>query len=202
MTMTPEERAALERAKAAPFDRVNSVIEELAAAGDRAAVIVAAALLDELLAEALRRFLLPESGDLDHDSLLGRDRPLSSFSSRIVGARRMGLISSEFAASLDLVRRIRNDCAHWSETIDLNKPPHSDRISNLSQPVPSATFWKELVARFGAPTRANEFRAAAASMAATLRMDVENIATASAQGILGTSMPVRPVSAKKGRAPR
>jgi hypothetical protein len=89
---------------------------------DRAAVIVGAAKLDYLLYQILGRYLLPITGTKD-DELLEGDSPLSTFSSRINLCHRLGLIDTQFARSLHLVRKIRNTFAHEVSGCRLGTPP-------------------------------------------------------------------------------
>ena len=92
------------------FEEVLAFFSELDSESDRAAVILGVARLDLILYQILARFLLPAAGS--NDDLLDGDSPLSTFSSRINMARRLGLIESETARALHLIRKIRNSFAH------------------------------------------------------------------------------------------
>jgi len=85
--------------------------EEFAKETDRAAVIVAASMLEELLRTLLIARLVPVSSATD-DLFDGANAPLGTFNARIETAHRVGLVSVRFARDLHLVRRIRNDFAH------------------------------------------------------------------------------------------
>jgi len=77
----------------------------------RASAILSAVYLNDLLEKYLKMMLFPSSSK--NDRLFdGPQSPLSSFSSKVEMALRMGVISSEEAESLHLVRRIRNRFAH------------------------------------------------------------------------------------------
>jgi DNA-binding MltR family transcriptional regulator len=106
--------------------------EEFEKESDRAAVILVSAKLDELLHLALTKKLLP--CPTAQDDLLRTDGPISSFSSRITLAHRLGLIDDAFAKTLHLIRRIRNDFAHESAGAQLSSGSHADRIRNLFLP--------------------------------------------------------------------
>lgn len=95
---------------------------------DRAAVILAAAGLDELLLHALRARLRPVSG---RDDLLESEGPLSTFSARIKAAYRVGLIDENFASALNLVRKLRNSFAHGLHGQKLADAPHRERVIEL-----------------------------------------------------------------------
>lgn len=189
--MSPEETLALERSSAS-FDRtvLDPIIAEFKSQGDRAAVIVAAAQLDDQLRTLLERFLLPDRKAArtgDADSLLARDRPLGSFSSRIVAAQRCGLVDGELARSLDIIRDMRNAFAHLTTPADLNASPQRERVAQLCRPIPSPTFWASFIAEFGADTPANRFRAVVAVYMMILLGDVANVRPVSAQPLLGAN---------------
>jgi len=79
----------------------------------RSRIIILAAHIDHLPLEILTKHLKPKRGKTkDEDKLFGRMRPLTSFSARIEMAYRLGLISEEAAQCYDILRDVRNDCAH------------------------------------------------------------------------------------------
>jgi DNA-binding MltR family transcriptional regulator len=84
---------------------------EFAKESDRAAVILTAAMLDNALYQLLRTVLVADTSSTD-ELLEGANAPLSTFSSRIHAAYRLGLLSKRFARDLHLVRNIRNAFAH------------------------------------------------------------------------------------------
>ena len=97
---------------------------------DRAAVIVAASMLDELLRTLLVAKFVPISSTND-DLFDGANAPLGTFSSRIEMAYRTGLISVKFARDLHLVRRIRNDFAHNIHGASFEDTRVKQRIAEL-----------------------------------------------------------------------
>lgn len=84
---------------------------EFSKESDRAAVILTASIADELLRRVLIGRLVPVSSSSD-DLFDGGNAPLSTFSSRIEMAYRVGIISVRFARDLHLIRKIRNEFAH------------------------------------------------------------------------------------------
>jgi DNA-binding MltR family transcriptional regulator len=113
-----------------PIDaEVDVFVKEFVPAADRAAVLVAGAVLDDLLKQALIRRLLPNPTRTD--DLFDGDAPLSTFSSRISLCFRLGLIDAGLARSLHLLRKVRNDFAHQVTNCDLASNPHSDRVREL-----------------------------------------------------------------------
>src|SRR5438128_2585584 len=92
------------------FAEFKRFAEDFKSESDRAAVILGAAKLDMMLFQILQARLV--SCATGKDELLEGDNPLSTFSARINVAFRLGLITSELARALHLVRRIRNSFAH------------------------------------------------------------------------------------------
>jgi len=96
---------------------------------DRAVGIIGAAKLDLLLYQIIQKFLLPCSSG--RDDLLDGESPLGTFSAKINFAQRTGLISSDFAWGLNIIRRIRNSFAHELSNLSLESGAHLDRIKEL-----------------------------------------------------------------------
>jgi hypothetical protein len=86
-------------------------IQVLYAESDRGCALVGAAILEESLANLLRASFVPGTAE----ELLGQDRPLGTFSARIKAARAIGLIDKTDFTDLELVRKIRNDTAHFEK---------------------------------------------------------------------------------------
>lgn len=106
-------------------DFVNEFLEE----SDRACVVLGAAKLDISLFQILQKRLLPcGSGK---DELFDADSPLSTFSAKINLCHRLGLIDSEVARSLHLIRKIRNAFAHEISGVSLSSGSHADRVKEL-----------------------------------------------------------------------
>jgi hypothetical protein len=91
--------------------RVQAAIAELEGENERAAAVVGAAWLDELLAELIA------TSFIDHEvsrHLLDPEKhgPLSHYATRVRVAFALGLVSQEQMADLVLIGRIRNLFAH------------------------------------------------------------------------------------------
>jgi len=92
------------------YDRLNAYLDISNGESDRGRVLVASALLDEMLAEILQSYLL-ESAPI---SRLFDDAyaPLSSLSAKAAMARSLSLITALEFRDIDLARKIRNEFAH------------------------------------------------------------------------------------------
>lgn len=84
---------------------------EFAQESDRAAVILSASMLDQVLENILRSHLSATSST-DDDLFDHANAPLSTFSSRVNMCQRLGLISPKLCRDLHIIRRIRNQFAH------------------------------------------------------------------------------------------
>jgi DNA-binding MltR family transcriptional regulator len=89
------------------FEALNSESTE------RGVVIVADAILDAIVEEALRAKFAGD--DTLHNELLNVNQPLGSAAARRKVARAIGLIGPEMYEAMSLLGKIRNAYAHWNE---------------------------------------------------------------------------------------
>jgi hypothetical protein len=150
-------------------DEFNRFTNEFKSESDRAAVILGASQLDILLYQLLEAFLLPNASS--SDELLEGDSPLATFSARINVCFRLGLINSEFARALHLIRKIRNSFAHEVSGVTLNTGSHRDRIKELVSPVVNNWAFENILERSfdGDQSPGSQFRAVIALL--SLRLD-------------------------------
>jgi mannitol operon repressor len=88
----------------------NAFLEELNKESDRGAALISTAMLDDLLEKTILSFLL-ENNDTKR-LLSGFNAPLGTFSSRILAAYSLGLISEEEYDECNWLRAVRNEFAH------------------------------------------------------------------------------------------
>jgi hypothetical protein len=102
-------------------DDFNDFLTTFQHESDRAAGVLGPAFIDDLL----RELLLGRVVDARHadENLLGANRPLGSFSSRIDVAHAFGLISTADRQDLHLIRKVRNKFAHLSARITFRSAP-------------------------------------------------------------------------------
>jgi DNA-binding MltR family transcriptional regulator len=105
---------------------------EFAGASDRAAVIVSAAVLDDVLKDLLSAVMVPEA--LAASDLFGPSQALGSFSSRVKLAHALGLIHESERRQLVLLARIRNNFAHLASDLSFATPSVADRCRELAPP--------------------------------------------------------------------
>jgi DNA-binding MltR family transcriptional regulator len=107
--------------------------EEFKGDSDRAAAIVGASYLDELLKEVLLDYLVEDTNKNDKELFSGNG-PLSTFSSRINLSYRIGVISENERKMLHGIRGIRNEFAHKLSGASFTDESIKQRSLNLSVP--------------------------------------------------------------------
>lgn len=124
---------------------LNNFLAQIEGESDRAAVIVGAALLHDLLRSILLAALRPhvpaKSGAPDQLDA-GPTSILGTFSGCIDLAHRLGLIGDGNYRDLHNVREMRNICAHknWDKRIDLSQSPFKDRVEQLDRHLPGTAL--------------------------------------------------------------
>jgi hypothetical protein len=114
---------ALRRLAQQPFtdDNFRIIMDSLKSESDRAAIVIAGSLLEDELASRIRRSMRALSKD-ESASLFGFDGPVGTFSSRILTAYAFGLIDSRDRELLNIVRELRNACAHARVPLSFETP--------------------------------------------------------------------------------
>jgi DNA-binding MltR family transcriptional regulator len=106
--------------------------DEFAKESDRAAAILVCSLFDNALVTLLRNCLVA-CPTKDDDLIDSPNAPISTFSSRIDLAFRLGLISSKFCRDLHLFRKIRNEFAHNIQGCNFSNSSVHSRIIELAK---------------------------------------------------------------------
>lgn len=122
--------------------------EEFVSDSDRAAVVLGAAKIDDILARILSARLV-RPVDEKSDELLNTNSPLGTMSARIDMVFRLGLISKDFRRSLHLIRKIRNTFAHNLEGCSFETPSIKNQTQELFAPYEGRLFTKRFMRRFG-----------------------------------------------------
>lgn len=92
------------------YERLHTFLTASNKETERGRALVSASLIEEMLEEVLRRFLLANSAA---SKLFDEpNAPLSTLSAKAAASRALGLITAEEFADIELVRKIRNDFAH------------------------------------------------------------------------------------------
>lgn len=98
----------------------------------RSKVILFATQIDECLKALLRKQFKPMRAKREKDDELFRTfAPLGSFAARIATAYRLGLVSRAEADAFDVLREIRNDCAHKIVAFRFEDSPYKEGIARF-----------------------------------------------------------------------
>lgn len=121
------------------MDEFEQFYVEFVEESDRAAVVLGAAKLDDILFRILENRLLPPS-DPKQDELLQVNKPLGTMSSRIDLVYRLGLITNDFRRSLHLIRKIRNAFAHNLEGCSFKNAAIRSQVTEIFVPYKDRLF--------------------------------------------------------------
>src|SRR5436190_19047506 len=100
------------------------VIDVLMQESDRGALILVAGILEDVLADQIiKRLKIALDG---RDDLLRRGGALSSYQNKMSVARALGIIDDATFHSIDIIRLIRNACAHSVRQATLKTPAIRD----------------------------------------------------------------------------
>lgn len=101
----------------------------------RPLIIIGASKVDNLLLQILIQHLLPKRAKLkNQDELLEGDRPLATFSARIKLTYRLGLIDDTLCVTLEQLRNLRNQSAHFV-AFDIVKSPAREHLTALRKSI-------------------------------------------------------------------
>ena len=117
---------------------VEAALEEVRTGGDRAAAIVAAALVEEHLASVIKGFL-HQNIKITNDMFRGSG-PLGSFSAKINLAFLIGIFSHECHKELETIKEIRNRFAHDLTIKGFDDQRIKDLTNNLTRHESSFTI--------------------------------------------------------------
>lgn len=115
-------------------DVFTEIKNEFEGTSDRGAAIVAVSMLDLMLEDLIKGFLVNFKGNKEYKNIFSGNGPLSSFSNKIDMAFYMGLISEEERTKLNNIRNIRNLFAHQLNGINFNSESVTGKCNNLIFP--------------------------------------------------------------------
>ncbi|ESX87004.1 hypothetical protein [Mesorhizobium sp. LNJC405B00] len=98
-------------------------VRDLDNESDRGAIILAATNVEDMLElRILEKLPALRVDETARKSVFEQDGPVSTFSRKILMAYSMGIIDKPYRKLIDLVREIRNACAHSRQPISLEVP--------------------------------------------------------------------------------
>ncbi len=107
----------------------NRFLDEFQGESDRAAAVLGAAYLDDLLKDLILKSWV--DGSATGKDLLKKNQPLGSFGPRISIAYAMGLITKTERQDLDRIRDTRNDFAHLGHGLSFTNTDIANRCSTF-----------------------------------------------------------------------
>lgn len=107
------------------------VFDSLKSESDRGCVLVVASLIENILEEQIVARLSPKIGKSDELLSKASNSAISSFSSKINLAYRLGLIPLSERAIYHQLRELRNVCAHHVEQQNFEQNHFKDRTKNI-----------------------------------------------------------------------
>jgi hypothetical protein len=101
---------------------------------DSSVVLAAAAILDNRLEIALKKSMKPQSKTLYKRLFESPDAPLNTFSSKIIMARALDIITVEIFLDLEKIRCIRNKFAHSADVLHFESREIAPLFLSLKKP--------------------------------------------------------------------
>jgi hypothetical protein len=120
---------------------LREIVREHFAVSDRGLILVFSSTLDELTQQLLRSLFVPDKKTIEN--LLGIDRLLGTFSSRINISFCIGAIRRDQFEDLHTFRKMRNECAHSFRSVSLSSDPLRAWNASLQQMSIAARYREE-----------------------------------------------------------
>lgn len=123
MKQKPAPLRDLKRLASVPFSDGNfrDVMDSLKSESDRAMMIISGSLLEDELQGRIKHALVPLSKD-DSKRFFGIDGLAGTFSSKILMSFSLGLIDAHTRDLLEIIRELRNACAHSRVPVSFDTP--------------------------------------------------------------------------------
>jgi hypothetical protein len=108
---------------------------ELAGESDRSSIILMASLLDDALVFRVAKSLHFDPSEDEFDRIFRLEGPLGTFSSRMEIACLFGFIEDATYEQLNIIREMRNACAHSKHALTFSEPALVNVTKRLFQPL-------------------------------------------------------------------
>jgi DNA-binding MltR family transcriptional regulator len=99
---------------------------------DRGAVILLATVFEDKLSDALLKTMKPLNSD-EKSRLFNYDAPLGTFSAKIRMSHALGILNKEMFRMAEVIREMRNACAHSRKGISFADPALANAMYLLAQ---------------------------------------------------------------------
>jgi hypothetical protein len=102
---------------------ISAAVVDLSEESDRGALMLAATGTEDMLEfEILKHMPTLLVDEAARKQMFEQDGPIATFSRKIAIAYALGILDKEYRAKADLIREIRNACAHSRKPISLKIP--------------------------------------------------------------------------------
>lgn len=108
-----------------------SMLESLNGESDRGAILIVSALVENIVEEHIKKLFLPQADSSDELLSNSTSSPISTFSTKINLAYRLGLLSSNERIIFHQLRHLRNKCAHDIGQQNFNENHFRSRTQNI-----------------------------------------------------------------------
>jgi hypothetical protein len=116
------------------FNDLIAIEIEFYASSDRAAVILQASNVENILQGVIEKKLRQPLGNDLRDRIFDGNGPLASFSHKIMMGYALGLFANMFRHDLDLIRELRNGFAHVRHPMTFTTPEVAEVCKHLQLP--------------------------------------------------------------------
>jgi DNA-binding MltR family transcriptional regulator len=100
----------------------------------RGAIILLGSLVEDVIQEQLEKRFRPLNSH-DHDRLFGPEKPLGSFSAKARVAFALQIIDREDFTFIEMLREMRNICAHSQRDISFRNEELRDVLASMLRPM-------------------------------------------------------------------
>lgn len=97
---------------------------------DRGVIILSGSAIEEVLEREIKK-LMPQLNSDERAYLFDYNGPIGTFSSKIRMANALGIISRQIYRKIDLIREMRNSCAHSRQPLTFQSQPIFDAVMCL-----------------------------------------------------------------------
>jgi DNA-binding MltR family transcriptional regulator len=118
-----------------PDADISGLAEELKRQSDRSLITLAASFLDDALAYRISKRFCFAPEDKEYSFCFRFEGPLGTFSSRLEIAALFGIIDDETYQELDIIRELRNACAHCKHPITFDTAQIANVANRLRPPL-------------------------------------------------------------------
>ena len=116
-------------------DNLIKIVTSLQQESDRGCVLVGAAMIDNLIDDMLRKFLIPAQNKSKEDSLLDLGRACGEAGAKLNLIYRLSLIDNDIYLAIKNVYKLRNKFAHFDGQVSFHADETKNDVLNIIEPI-------------------------------------------------------------------